>query len=73
MLAYLATKEQFLSDAAGIEDVIQDAVHEQLGLSIQKDSAEYKSWQNSLGNAMFHVLNTSSIPDDVGVAIEYRL
>ena len=73
MLAYLATKEQFLSDAAGIEDVIRDAVHDQLGLTIQKDSSEYKSWQNSLGNAMFHVLNSPSIPNDMGVAIEYRL
>jgi DUF2075 family protein len=73
MLAYLATKEQFLLDAAGIEDVIREAVRDQLGLTIKKDSSEYRSWQNSLGNAMFHVLNSPSIPSDVGVAIEYRL
>ena len=73
MIAYLATKGQFLSDAVGIEDVIRDAVIRELGLNIKKDSAEYNSWRNSLGNAMFHVLNTPLIPDDAGVAIEYRL
>ncbi|MCX6511708.1 MAG: hypothetical protein NT160_01250, partial [Actinobacteria bacterium] len=70
MIAYLATKGQFLSDAVGIEDVIRDAVSRELGLNIKKDSSEYNSWRNSLGNAMFHVLNTPLIPDDAGVAIE---
>ena len=36
-------------------------------------TAEYNSWRNSLGNAMFHVLNESEIPDDAAVAVEYRL
>jgi len=35
--------------------------------------AEYKSWRNSLGNAMFHLLDKSDIPDDAAVAVEYRL
>jgi hypothetical protein len=73
VLAYLATKSEFLRDAVGIEDVVRDAVRDQLGLTIGKDSAEYASWRNSLGNAMFHVLNSPLIPGDVGVAIEYRL
>jgi DUF2075 family protein len=35
--------------------------------------AEYASWRNSLGNAMYHAMNTSEIPGDAGVAIEYRV
>jgi len=35
--------------------------------------AEYASWRNSLGNAMYHAMNTTDIPGDAGVAIEYRV
>lgn len=73
MLAYVATKSQFLLDAPQIEDFIQDSVAKKLGLHIRSDSSEYASWRNSLGNAMFHVVNTNEIPNDAGIAIEYRL
>ena len=71
MLAYLATKKQFLRDAPNIEDKVKDAVFKHLHMRV--GTAEYNSWRNSLGNAMFHVLNESSIPDDAAVAVEYRL
>lgn len=71
MLAYLATKEQFLSDAPQIEDIVKKSVFEKLNLNVGK--SEYEAWRNSLGNAMFHVINGSQIPDDAGVAVEYRL
>ena len=71
MLAYLATKKQFLSDAPNIEDKVKDAVFKHLHMKV--GTAEYNSWRNSLGNAMFHVLNESEIPDDAAVAVEYRL
>lgn len=71
MLAYLATKEQFLNDAPQIEDIVKRSVFEKLNLSVGK--SEYEAWRNSLGNAMFHVINGSKIPNDAGVAIEYRL
>lgn len=71
MLAYLATKADFLKDAPSIQDVVAVEVKKKLNLSVGK--AEYMAWQNSLGNAMFHALNTNEIPDDAGVAIEYRL
>ena len=71
MLAYLATKAQFLIDAPNIEDKVKDAVFKHLHLRVAP--AEYNSWRNSLGNAMFHVLNSDSIPDDAAVAVEYRL
>jgi DUF2075 family protein len=73
VLAYVASKSQFLLDAPQIEDFIQDSVAKQLGIHIRSDSSEYASWRNSLGNAMFHVVNTNAIPNDAGIAIEYRL
>jgi len=71
VLAYLATKAQFLIDAPNIEDKVKDAVFKHLNLRVAP--AEYNSWRNSLGNAMFHVMNSSAIPDDAAVAVEYRL
>lgn len=73
VLAYLATKAEFLKEAPDIEDRIRIAVKRGLGLSIPVGSPEYQSWHNSLGNAMFHVVNTPKIPDDAGIAVEYRI
>lgn len=73
MLAYVATKDQFLQDAPSIEEIVRDAVASSLGINIARTSAEFNSWRNSLGNAMYHVINSSGIPSDSGIAIEYRL
>ena len=71
MLAYLATKDQFLLDAPSIEDKVKDEVKRKLGHSV--GDSEYASWRNSLGNAMYHAMNTPEIPGNAGVAIEYRV
>jgi DUF2075 family protein len=71
MLAYLATKEQFLSDAHVIEDKVRDAVKANLGIGVSPN--EVNSWRNSLGNAMVHVMSSSKIPADAGIAIEYQI
>jgi len=71
MLAYLATKAQFLKDAPVIEDMVRDQVLAKLNLQV--GPSEYVAWRNSLGNAMFHALNSNEIPDDAAVAVEYRL
>ena len=71
MLAYLATKDQFLKDAPTIEDIVRREVKKKLGHNV--GDSEYSSWRNSLGNAMYHALNTPDIPGDAGVAIEYRV
>jgi len=73
MLAYQSTKGQFLQDAPEIEAIVQRQVAEKLGIRIDPKSSEYQSWRNSLGNAMFHIMNSPEIPDDAGVAIEYKL
>ena len=71
MLAYVATKEQFLLDAHVIEDKVRESVKEKLGIGVGPN--EITSWRNSLGNAMVHVMNSSRIPNDVGIAIEYQI
>ena len=62
MLAYVATKDRFLQDAPIIEDLVRDKVQ-----------SEFQSWRSSPGNAMYHVINSSGLPSDAGIAIEYRL
>ena len=71
MLAYLASKEQFLKDAPTIDDIVAAQVKKNLNISV--GHSETQSWRNSLGNAMFHVMSDSSIPNDSTVAVEYRL
>ena len=71
MLAYLANKAQFLSDAHIIEDLVRDSVKENLGIGVSQN--EYASWRNSLGNGMSHIIASPEIPDDAGIAIEYQI
>lgn len=71
MISYLATKDEFLRDAPQIEDKIRDAVKRKFNLNVGQ--SEYTSWRNSLGNAMFHVVNSDLIPKDAGIAVEYRV
>jgi DUF2075 family protein len=71
VLAYLAEKSQFLADAPLIQDKVSDAVLKKFKIKVGK--SEYESWKNSLGNAMSHVMYSSAIPADAGIAIEYRL
>lgn len=71
MISYISTKEQFLKDAPQIEDKIRQAVKNKLNLNVSP--SEYNSWRNSLGNAMFHVINNQIIPTNAGIAVEYRV
>jgi len=74
MIVYQTTKRGFLEDSSnGIEDIIRLNVKQKLNIDVKPGSGEYESWRNSLGNAMNHVMNTSRIPDDSGVAIEYSI
>lgn len=73
MLAYSATKRDFIQDAPNMAEIIRDAVESNLGIRVRRESGEYRSWVNSLQGPMYHTMNNADIPDDVGVAIEYRL
>lgn len=74
MIVYQSTKTGFLEDASnGIEDIVREKVRGKLGIDIKVGSSEYNSWKNSLGDAMYKVMQTDKIPDDAGVAIEYSI
>lgn len=74
MIVYQSTKLGFLEDASyGIEDIVRIRVKEKLNIDIKVGSSEYNSWKNSLGDAMYKVMQTNKIPDDAGVAVEYSI
>ncbi|MHB0978070.1 MAG: DNA/RNA helicase domain-containing protein [Minisyncoccota bacterium] len=74
MIVYQSTKSGFLNDASnGIEDIVRERVKEKLNLDIKVGSSEYNSWKNSLGDAMYKVMQTDKIPNDSCVAIEYAI
>lgn len=71
MIIYEATKEEFMNDVT--DDSIAVKIHESYLQKVGKVSlGEINSWNNSM-NYMYKVLNTPIIPDDVGVAIEYKV
>jgi len=72
MIVYQSTKEKFLKDVAdnNIEDIILKYVRERLNMSV--GASEYNSWHNSL-REMHLVLDDPEIPNDSGIAIEYRI
>lgn len=71
MLVYEATKEEFL------EDVFRDQLTVNIINNFNKkigrvNEAEVRSWDNSM-QYMYRVLNDPEIPNNSGVAIEYRI
>jgi DUF2075 family protein len=72
MIIYQNTKAAFLKDVndAEIDEVIKNAFRAS-SLSIPAEN-ELRSWRNSLGY-MGQVLNDKELPEDCGVAIEYKI
>ena len=72
MLIYADDKGGFmrLLDQARLADWIKELVQAKMRRIVGR--AEYRSWANSLRD-MGHVLDDDSIPDNVGIAIEYNI
>lgn len=72
MIVYSATKKEFVLDVRTnqIEKTILSSFVRELGHSTGK--AEIASWKNSM-MYMHNVILDSEIPDDAGVAIEYKI
>ena len=72
MIVYEATKNQF------VEDVINNQVSKnierlyRMRVGSNVNPREVKAWENSM-QFMNNVLNDSSIPDNSGIAIEYKI
>jgi hypothetical protein len=72
MLIYEDTKEGFQEDV--LNDMIVEEIkegHDRNGIGVGSES-EVKSWQNSF-QFMHKVLSGCDIPDDAGVAIEFKI
>jgi DUF2075 family protein len=72
VIVYQANKSRFLDDALkrDIDEIILEAYTTRTGGKVGK--SEIGSWRESL-LSMAKVLNDDQIPDDVGVAIEYKI
>ncbi|MCR8636824.1 DUF2075 domain-containing protein [Paenibacillus radicis (ex Xue et al. 2023)] len=71
MIIYEATKEEFMDHVT--EDSIAVKIYESMVKKMGRTSAsEINSWNNSM-NYMYKVLNTCQIPNDITIAIEYKV
>jgi DUF2075 family protein/DNA replication protein DnaC len=72
MIVYSKTKKDFLIDAMSgkVEETILASFVREMGHSTGK--REVNSWHNSMPY-MSNIINDGSIPDDAGIAIEYKI
>ena len=72
MIIYEATKGEFCDSV--FSGTIVDEIHTMYIAKMGKDTSpnEIMSWENSM-QYMYKVLNDSSIPNDCGVAIEFKI
>lgn len=72
MIIYESTKGEFMEHVT--DDTIVSCIHKNYIEKMGKDTSksEKESWNNSL-MYMYKVLNTKDIPDNCGVAIEYKI
>ena len=72
MLIYEATKGEFLKDA--FDGLIIKKVREAYSTNnLNANSREFGSWEHSIQDYMYKILSSSSVPDDSGIAIEFRI
>lgn len=72
MIVYEARKLEFLNDV--IDNVIVDKIYNKFQEKYGRGTSlnEIRSWKNSM-QYMGNVLHSKSIPDDSGIAIEYKI
>lgn len=71
MIVYEATKSEFISHVH--DGLIVDRITEEFTKHLGKTNKnEVRSWENSMFH-MYRVLNDNEIPDNAGVAIEFRI
>ena len=72
MLVYAEEKKSFMAQTRDnrIFSIVKESVSKKLGMEVGR--SEKKSWQNSL-HFMRDILDDQDIPDDAGIAIEYKI
>lgn len=72
MIVYQASKREF------VQDVMQNQIADKIMASFVRETGhrtglrEFESWRNSM-MYMNNIVNDASLPDDAGVAIEYKI
>lgn len=72
MIVYEASKQEFLEHVDQDQLVIHILNQFELKVGHTTSESEIRSWDNSMLH-MYRVLNDQSIPNDAGVAIEYKI
>lgn len=70
MIIYSGNKSDFISQHSTIPETLRNSIMEKLGEETSDN--EYRSWQNSL-TFMKNIVDTPSIPNDAGIALEYNI
>ncbi|WP_170006394.1 DUF2075 domain-containing protein [Bacillus fonticola] len=71
MIVYEATKSEFLSDVFD-DELVQNICSNYNAKIGRINEREIRSWDNSM-QYMYRVLNDTEIPNDAGIAIEYKI
>ena len=71
MIVYQDTKKQFQADV-DLNQIVDKINNEYIPRFGHTTESQLRAWKNSM-QYMHNVLNTSEIPDDAGVAIEYNI
>lgn len=70
MIIYSGIKREFIDNLKDIPNLLKTRISEKLGEETEEE--ELLSWMNSL-RFMKDVVDTPSIPDDAGIALEYNI
>lgn len=70
MIIYSTIKQEFVDQLPKLPALLRERILDRLGEETSEN--EFLSWKNSL-TFMKDVINTPSIPDDAGIALEYNI
>lgn len=70
MIIYSGIKSDFIENLPNLPKLLKETIEDRLGEETEKN--EFLSWNKSLG-FMKDVIDTHSIPDDAGIALEYNI
>lgn len=70
MIIYSGIKSEFINDLPQLPTLLKESIRDKLGEITEQN--EFLSWENSL-KYMSDVIDTPTIPDDAGIALEYNI
>ena len=73
MIVYKATKQSYLNDVLNNSLITKIEFEYRKKIKNYIDSGEKRSWINSAQNYMSIVLQDNEIPNNCGIAIEYKI